>query len=192
MSESSKTERELVRVAIALGSNRGDRADFLNRAVASLRSHPQIQVKRLSDFLENPAVGGAPDQNDYLNAALVLDTDLNPFELLEFLQGIETENGRDRATEGLHGARTLDLDLLLYGQLELASAVLEVPHPRMLERSFVLEPLAEIAPELLHPISGNTMLDEARALISPGIARKVAHARPQAVNAESRVGDASP
>jgi 2-amino-4-hydroxy-6-hydroxymethyldihydropteridine diphosphokinase len=139
---------------VALGSNLGDRTAFLNGALQALREHPGIQVGRVSSFHETTPVGGPPGQGPYLNAVAQLQTDLPPAQLLAVLQEIEQKFGRVRRER--YGPRTLDLDLLLYGDLVQEDPSLTVPHPRMPERAFVLEPLAEIAPDVVDPVSGRT------------------------------------
>ncbi len=99
---------------------------------------------------------GPPGQERYLNGAVAIDTALPPRGLLEALLAIEAALGRDRASEPRWGSRTLDLDLLLYGDLVLDQEGLRVPHPRLHERAFVLAPLAEIAPEAVHPVLRQT------------------------------------
>ena len=159
-----------MRVALALGSNRGDRRAYLRSAEKCLNDRANFEVLAMSRFLENPAIGGAPGQGDYFNAALVGSTTLSAQALLEVLLKIELEHGRDRELEGHNGARTLDLDMLLYGQDVIETETLTVPHPRMLARSFVLQPLAEIAPELRIPTTGLTIAEAARLLVEPGSA----------------------
>src|SRR5262249_15637760 len=132
---------------IALGSNLGDRRDYLDRALQALQEHPGINVTQVSGYRETAPVGGPPGQSPYLNAAAELRTDLEPNELLRVLLEVERNLGRVR--EERFGPRTIDLDLLLYGDRVLAGPSLTVPHPRMQERPFVLEPLAEIAPNAL-------------------------------------------
>ncbi|MFT5285472.1 MAG: 2-amino-4-hydroxy-6-hydroxymethyldihydropteridine diphosphokinase [Planctomycetota bacterium] len=156
--------RKTARVAIALGSNLGDRGATIEGAVKRLNAHPDIEIERVSSTLSNPAVGGEAGQNDYLNGALVLWTDLDPRALLEFMFEIEKAFGRDRELEGHNGARTLDLDLLLYEDQVASDDVLSIPHPRMLERDFVLLPLAEIAPEMCHPVAECTVSEALRRL----------------------------
>lgn len=156
-----------VRCAVALGSNLGDRAAHLERAVSELAAHPRVTLTAVSPWIETEPIGGPPGQGAYLNGALLLETDLGPDELLDLLLELERRAGRER-TPGLRDApRTLDLDLLLYGQREIELRHLEVPHPRLEERLFVLEPLAHIAPDLVLPRSGRTVrerLDELRRL----------------------------
>lgn len=136
--------------AIALGSNLGDSRSILDRTIERLRSSPQIDLIAVSSWHHTIAVG--PPQPDYLNGCATLQTSLAPLALLATLQAIETEFGRVRQQRW--GARTLDLDLLLYGSQILDIPRLQVPHPRMTERAFVLIPLAEIAPDWHEPTTG--------------------------------------
>lgn len=142
---------------IGLGSNLGDRRDYLDRAVESLRGQPGIEVERVSRYRETDPVGGPPGQAAYLNAAAALRTELSADELLKVLLQVEQTLGRVRSER--HGPRTIDLDLLLYGDLILEHPWLIVPHPLMHERLFVLEPLVEIAPQALHPVFECTLRD---------------------------------
>lgn len=140
---------------IGLGSNLGDRSGLLNAALIQLRRHPHIEVARQSQYHETLPVGGPGAQSAYLNAAAVLRTSLSPQNLLAELQAVETDLGRQRVEHW--GPRTIDIDLLLYGDRTLAAPDLVVPHPRMAWRRFVLEPAAEVAPEMLHPSTGWTI-----------------------------------
>jgi 2-amino-4-hydroxy-6-hydroxymethyldihydropteridine diphosphokinase len=140
---------------IALGSNLGDRQGYLDRALTELRARPGIEVIRVSHYLNTKPVGGPPGQGPYLNAAAELRTTLEPKELLGVLLEVEQMLGRERHER--FGPRTIDLDLLLYGDLVCNDADLTVPHPRMHERRFVLEPLAEIAPQAMHPLAKSTV-----------------------------------
>jgi 3-oxoacyl-[acyl-carrier protein] reductase len=142
-------------VYLALGSNLGDRAATLERGLALLRLASGVQVARVSAFYETAPVGGPAEQGPYLNAAAEVTTDLAPQELLRRLQQIEADLGRVRAERD--GPRTLDLDLLLFGDLVLATPDLIVPHPRLNERLFVLIPLAEIAAGVVHPVLRQTV-----------------------------------
>ena len=140
------------RAAVALGSNVGDRASHLSYAVGRLR-------RTLSDVVVSPFIETRPehavDEPLFLNAALVGGTSDTPDRLLAQLLSIERERGRVRSYPG--APRTLDLDLVLLGDLAVDSAYLTLPHPRFRSREFVLEPLAEIAPDLVDPVTGNTV-----------------------------------
>jgi 2-amino-4-hydroxy-6-hydroxymethyldihydropteridine diphosphokinase len=135
-------------VYIALGSNVGDRAAMLERAMAAMNS-AGIRVSRQSSFYVTEPVD-APGQAWFLNAVVEAETSLLPLQLLHALLRIERELGRRRITP--HGPRTIDLDILFYGSSVIRSKELQVPHPRLSERRFVLVPLAQIAPEFRHPV----------------------------------------
>ncbi|NPV28703.1 MAG: 2-amino-4-hydroxy-6-hydroxymethyldihydropteridine diphosphokinase [Firmicutes bacterium] len=141
------------RAYVGLGSNLGDRAANLGRARQELDSHPQIRITRTSSLYESEPVGFL-DQGWFLNQVVEIETDLDPFALLRVLQGIENTLGRKR--EIRWGPRVIDLDLLLFDNRTLATPELVLPHPRMYERNFVLVPLHEIAPDLLHPDGRST------------------------------------
>ena len=143
------------RVAIALGSNVGDRRAHLNYAVTALRALlTNIAVSRYYDTVP---VGVSGPQAMFLNAAAVGETALAPRALLEALLAIEQERGRERPY--LNAPRTLDLDLILAGDRVVEEPGLVLPHPRFRERRFVLEPLAAVAPELRDPVSGRTVAE---------------------------------
>jgi 2-amino-4-hydroxy-6-hydroxymethyldihydropteridine diphosphokinase len=148
---------DLVDATIALGSNLGDRRAFLDEALARLRLQPGIEVVSVSAHHETEPVGGPAGQGAYLNAVAIVRTSLKPIQLLHVLQGIENQLGRVRAER--FGPRTIDLDLLLYGTEVVQMDELTVPHPRMHERRFVLEPLVEIAPLAVHPGLQSTAKD---------------------------------
>lgn len=136
------------RVFIGLGSNLGDRQAHINAALRELEERGDIRVLRRSTLHETEPVGGPPGQPCYLNAVAQLETDLAPRELLDRLLAIEQRHGRQRGVA--NGPRTLDLDLLLYGERVIDEPDLIVPHPRMWERPFVMQPLVEICdPETL-------------------------------------------
>jgi 2-amino-4-hydroxy-6-hydroxymethyldihydropteridine diphosphokinase len=135
------------RVFVGLGSNLGDRELNLRRALVRLE---QLGSVRVSSFRETDPVG-VTDQPKFLNAAAELATDLSPRELLERLLEIERELGRDRATERRWGPRVIDLDLLLFGEEAIDEPGLTVPHPRLADRRFVLEPLCELNEDLALP-----------------------------------------
>jgi 2-amino-4-hydroxy-6-hydroxymethyldihydropteridine diphosphokinase len=134
---------------IGLGSNIGDRQENLDRAIELLKNDPDIKVKAISDYINTSPVGYI-DQPDFLNAVVELETSLSPHELLKACNNIEQELKRKRIIHW--GPRTIDLDILLYGDLITEGEELVIPHPRMHEREFVLKPLNEIAPEALHPV----------------------------------------
>lgn len=129
-------------VYIALGSNLGDREAILRAALRELAEHGDIRVVRCSALRETEPVGGPPGQGRYLNGVAELETTLGPRQLLERLLAIEDRHGRERSVA--NGPRTLDLDLLLYGEHVIDEDDLVVPHPRMWQRPFVVEPLREI------------------------------------------------
>jgi pantoate--beta-alanine ligase len=157
-----------VPVAIALGSNLGDREAALERAVAALRAAPELDVTAVSPWIETAPVGGPPGQPPFLSGALLARARLAARELLALLLRIEREHGRDRRAEARHGPRTLDLDLLLFDELALDEPGLVLPHPGLEERVFVLEPLARIAPGLRLPRSGRTVAERLAELRAAG------------------------
>jgi len=133
---------------IALGSNLGDRAATLTRAVAALDALPESSITAVSSWHGTVALtidGLDPDKPEYLNGVALLQTQLDPYTLLDGLRAIEQQHGRERAVRW--GDRTLDLDLIAYDQLEINSPELQVPHPRAHERDFVLAPWLEVQPD---------------------------------------------
>jgi 2-amino-4-hydroxy-6-hydroxymethyldihydropteridine diphosphokinase len=142
---------------VALGSNQGDRRSYLGRALQALAGVPGVHVRGTSGLYETAPVGGPAGQGPYLNAATEVETDLGPQELLAALLGIEQSLGRVRTQKD--GPRTIDLDLLFYGDRVVDEPGLVVPHPRLHQRLFVLRPLADLAPGLRHPVLGRTVAD---------------------------------
>jgi 2-amino-4-hydroxy-6-hydroxymethyldihydropteridine diphosphokinase len=140
---------------ISLGSNLGDRRAHLDFAVDRLRQTPAIHVRAVSGYRETPPVGGPQGQGQFLNAAAALETELDPPALLPVLQDIENQAGRLRKVRW--GERSLDLDLLYFGDQFISNDLLQIPHPRAAVRRFVLAPLAEIAPEFVDPLTGRTI-----------------------------------
>lgn len=140
---------------IALGSNLGNRAGFLKSAAEKISRLPKTKMVRCSSWYETEPVGGPP-QGKFLNGAAKIETSLKPLDLFDRLQQIERDLGRKPGGERW-GAREIDLDLLDYDGVGLKLAEVELPHPRMHERFFVLAPLAEIEPQWKHPILEETV-----------------------------------
>lgn len=126
---------------IGIGSNLGNRKKYIKNAIEKLRETKGVEVRRISSIHETEPVGG-PRQGRYLNGAIEVDTKLEPEELLARLQKIESELGRERSIK--NAPRTIDLDILLYGDKEINEPYLKIPHPRMRDREFVMKPLKEI------------------------------------------------
>ena len=145
---------------LGLGSNLGNRKANLDQAVELLKAHPGIQINKVSSYYETEPVGYT-DQPDFLNAAVEIETELSPRELLNTVLDIENKMGRKRTIRW--GPRVIDIDILLYGTGQIEEEGLQIPHPRMMERRFVIEPLSEIAPELKLP-DGRTALEAAKLL----------------------------
>lgn len=148
--------RPAIRATIAVGSNLGGRRAHLDAALAALRSERDIRIVERSDWIETRAVGGPPGQGPYLNGVLEVETTLAPRVLLERLQAIEAREGRDREA-GHHAPRTLDLDIILYGDEQIEEPDLIVPHPRCTERVFVLQPMAQLNPDRRIPGADRTV-----------------------------------
>ena len=155
--------------AIALGSNLesgfGDREANLREAVRRIEALGEVRA--VSSFYDTEPVGYL-EQPRFLNGALVLGTDLGPQELMRELLGVERAMGRERVGAIAKGPRVIDLDLLLYGDWVLWAEDLVLPHPRMEERRFVLEPLAKIAPEWVHPVLGVTVREMLERIAGSG------------------------
>ncbi|MBI1369535.1 MAG: 2-amino-4-hydroxy-6-hydroxymethyldihydropteridine diphosphokinase [Planctomycetes bacterium] len=141
---------------LGLGSNLGDRAAYLQGAREALAILPESRLVAFSCIYETPPVGPV-EQGPYLNAAAVIETNLAPHDLLAHLRAIERAAGRERHERW--GPRTLDLDILLYEDRVIAADDLTVPHPHLHERWFALKPLAEIAPQMVHPTLGATIAE---------------------------------
>jgi 2-amino-4-hydroxy-6-hydroxymethyldihydropteridine diphosphokinase len=142
------------RVFVGLGSNRGERQKFLNRAAAELKTLDTTRVVWTSSVYETDPYGKT-DQDRFLNAVVELETGLTPEELFAACQRIERDLGR--TTTERWGPREIDIDILMYDGVVFENAALKVPHPDLEHRKFVLVPLREIAPDLVHPVSGMTI-----------------------------------
>jgi 2-amino-4-hydroxy-6-hydroxymethyldihydropteridine diphosphokinase len=136
----------VTRAYVALGSNLGDRLSRLQRALDALHAEPGLRVVAVSRVYETDPVGG-PVQDDYFNAVVALDADIDAVALLRVGQRLEADAARVRAERW--GPRTLDVDILLFDEIHVESDELTIPHPRMWERGFVLAPLRDVAPELV-------------------------------------------
>ena len=155
--------------AIALGSNLGDSRAILEEAISILAATPGITLLAKSSWYQTLAVG--PPQPDYINGCALVQVTFSPLVLLETLLAIEAQKGRIRTERW--GARSLDLDLLLYDDLILDTPILTIPHPRMRKRAFVLVPLAEIAPNWIVPVTGKAIAELVKAVDCTGVKKLV-------------------
>ena len=135
---------------LAIGSNLGDRFTNIRRSIRYLQSNPRISIRKISRLYETSPRGGPKNQPQYLNAAVKIETSLNPFDLLQYLKTIEKK--LKRRTPVRWGARTIDLDILFFNDLVLLHRDLCIPHPLLHTRIFVLKPLSEIAAGAIHPL----------------------------------------
>lgn len=150
----------MARVHLALGANLGDRAAALDEAVRRIAALPSTQVRARSTTHETPALLPPDDptpQPDYLNAVVLVETALEPRALFDAVKRIERELGRAPATRW--APRVIDIDLVLWGERVVDDGDLVIPHPRMHERRFVLEPLSELSPGAVHPLLGRTVIE---------------------------------
>ncbi len=158
---SVRVKRGWHKVYLSIGSNLGDREAFLRGGIEELSRHPDIRLGKVSDFLETKPYGGV-EQGMFLNGALELDTLLAPLQLMEQLHRIESLAGRERLVHW--GPRTLDLDILFFDKLVYEDEHLVIPHVDMQNRYFVLKPMAQIAPNIRHPILQKTIQELLEAL----------------------------
>jgi 2-amino-4-hydroxy-6-hydroxymethyldihydropteridine diphosphokinase len=154
------------RVVFGLGSNLGDRVGYVRSAVTSLRSLTGVRVVARSSLYETRPVGG-PAQGDYINAALLVETDRSAQGLLDAALEIELRNGRVRRER--YGPRTLDIDLLWIDGEQVRQEALTVPHARLLERAFALKPLLEVVPDARDPATGRPLSGWLEALDATGM-----------------------
>ncbi len=137
-------------VYLALGSNMGDREKYILAAINSITANRKIELLRQTDIIETVALGNKKNQNDFLNAIIEIDTELNPIELLQVCLDVEEILGRVRKEKW--GDRTIDIDILLYDNYIVDMPILTIPHPEMHKRKFILQLLGSLAPNLVHPI----------------------------------------
>lgn len=162
---SVKISRFWHRAYLGMGSNLGDKRGYLDQAVEKIKEDPECVVEKVSQYLVTEPYGGV-EQDDFLNACMVVRTLLSPEELLDKLREIEQEAHRERIIHW--GPRTLDLDILMYDDLVMESDDLIIPHIEMDKREFVLKPLCEIAPNLRHPILKKTVSQLLAAITNEG------------------------
>jgi 2-amino-4-hydroxy-6-hydroxymethyldihydropteridine diphosphokinase len=153
-------------IYLALGANLGDRFANLQAAIAALP--PAVHVHAQSPVYETPP-WGITDQPAFLNMALMGETHLGPLALLAHLKHLETQLGRTPSIR--YGPRLIDMDVLFYDELTLATPELTIPHPHLHERAFVLVPLADLAPELIHPVFGKPVRELLAAVDTTGVKR---------------------
>lgn len=153
-SVSVRIERGWKLAYLGIGSNMGNRQEFLEKGIKGLKDNPRIRKVNCSKFITTAPYGGV-EQEDFLNGAVELKTLLSPQELLIFLHQLEEEAGRERKVRW--GPRTLDMDILFYEDFVSADPALTVPHPDMANRGFVLAPLRELCPWYIHPVTGKSV-----------------------------------
>jgi 2-amino-4-hydroxy-6-hydroxymethyldihydropteridine diphosphokinase len=181
----------MIPALVAIGGNLGDARDVLQEALRRLQRIPDIAIRQTSPWYVTRPVGGPSGQPDFLNGAVLLETRLEPHDLLNVLRAIEMELGRHRVVRW--GPRAVDLDLAVYGDRVHSDDELQIPHPRMAFRRFVLAPAADVAPELVHPVSGWTVrqllanLDRSPRIIAVGC-RRASDAEAVALRAAAETG----
>ena len=139
-------------VFLGMGSNLGNRQNSLDSAIEKLDILTGNQLKKVSSIIENPPLTGGPEQGPFLNLVVELETAMKPLDLLHQIQKIENEGGRQRQV--FWGPRTIDIDILFYGNEVINVPGLKVPHPEMYKRDFVMMPLLELSPDLIDPKNG--------------------------------------
>ena len=144
-------------VYLGLGTNLGNKERNLNDAILSLTLEVGFVIRQSTFYASKP--WGFKSENEFLNAVVLVETNLPPFDLLTVTQEIERELGRTAKTSENYSDRLIDIDILLYDNLSINQPTLKIPHPLMMERDFVLIPLAEIAPDLVHPVVGKRIIE---------------------------------
>ncbi len=142
-------------VFLALGSNLGDRIEHCQTALQYINNISETTILKKSEWFDNPALGKSEDDPDFINSVVQIETSLNPEDLLEKLQGIEKEMGRPHS-QARWAPRIIDLDILLYDDIVVDLPTLQIPHPEMIKRVFVLKPLCDIDPNIIHPVVKET------------------------------------
>lgn len=153
-----------MRIFIGIGSNLGDKRKNIERVIEEIKRLNIIKVKKVSNLYETEPVGGPP-QDKFLNGVIEIETSISPKILLALLKTIEEEMGR-KPSDVKWGPRQIDLDILLFGDLVIDEFDLKIPHPLMHKRRFVIEPLSEIAPEVIHPVLNKSISELFSALKS--------------------------
>ena len=146
----------MARVFISLGSNVGDRLANIQQAVSLLSMTDKIKIVKSSSFYETEPWGNK-NQTWFVNAAVALDTELSPVELLKLCQSVEMQLGRNRVNQEKWSERTIDIDILMYDNLVMSNDILSIPHPYMHKRAFVLVPMLEVKSDLVHPVFKKTI-----------------------------------
>ena len=146
----------MARVFISLGSNVGDRLANIQQAVSLLSMTDKIKIVKSSSFYETEPWGNK-NQTWFVNAAVALDTELSPVELLKLCQSVEMQLGRNRVNQEKWSERTIDIDILMYDNLIMSNDILSIPHPYMHKRAFVLVPMLEVKSDLVHPVFKKTI-----------------------------------
>lgn len=154
------------RVFLSIGSNLGDRLSNIQQAVATLSMSDRINIVKTSSFYETEPWGNK-NQEWFINAAVAIDTDYSPYELLEYCQNIEAQLGRVRKENEKWSQRAIDIDILMYDDLVISSENLIVPHPFMHHRAFVLVPMLEVKSDLVHPVFKKTISELYDELSNP-------------------------
>lgn len=155
---SVRVNRKWHRVFLGIGSNMGDKRAYLESSVSAVQESGRCRLVKVSDFIVTEPVG-IVEQDDFLNGCIEIQTTFTPYQLLDFIHGIEDKAKRVREVHW--GPRTLDIDILLYDDLIMSDNDLVIPHPEMHKREFVLRPLSQIAPYAFHPVKGMRIQDMA-------------------------------